>query len=149
MVVLSRPLLFLRYSASLCAICLHTTVFLIIIAIVHHQTRLFFGHEFFSRTNEVDGVFGVVPRGGLRNLERFQRLKFLSRSIRYYSNVSCAFNPAVYKILRSGDVETNPGYDSDCGSSNASTRPRRQLRTSKLKVFYTNARSIVKKIVKL
>ena len=42
MVVLSRPLLFLRCSVSLCAICLHTTVFPIIIAIVHHQTRIFF-----------------------------------------------------------------------------------------------------------
>ena len=110
--------------------------------------RIIFQPRVFFRTKEVDGVFGVVPRGSLRNLERFQRSKFLSRCIGYYSNASCAFSPAVYKILRSGDVEINPGYDSDCSSSNASTRPRRQLRTSKLKVFYTNARSIVNKIVK-
>ena len=70
--------------------------------------KITFWPRVFSRTNEVDGVFGIVPRGGLRNLERFQRSKFLSRRIRYYSNASCAFSPAVYKILSSGDVEINP-----------------------------------------
>ena len=47
MVMLSRPLLFLRYSVSLCAICLYTMVFPIIIAILHYQKRLLFGHEYF------------------------------------------------------------------------------------------------------
>ena len=47
-------------------------------------------------------------------------------------------------ILCSGDVETNPGYVPEC-----STRPQRQGHTSKLKVFYTNARSIVNKVAKL
>ena len=47
-------------------------------------------------------------------------------------------------ILCSGDVETNPGYVPEC-----STRPQRQGHTSKLKVFYTNARSIVNKVAKI
>ena len=128
------------------------------------------------------GVFGIVPCGGLRNLERFHRSKFLSRRIRYSSNASCAFSPAVYKILHSGDVEINPcwfvrveneEHDKNRTKQHGfirepllrehmvrsegsweletyfiyatiySTRPR----SSKLKVFYTNARSIVNKNV--
>ena len=95
-------------------------------------------------------MFAVVPpRGCVRNLKRLQRLKFLSRRIKYYSNVTCAFSPAVYKTLCSRDVETNPGYEPESGSCNASIRPQGQLHTSKLKVFYTNARSIVNKVAKL
>ena len=90
------------------------------------------------------GVLVVVPRGGFRKLGRLQRSKFLSKRIKYYSNAYCAFNPAVYRILCSGDVETNPGYVFEC-----LTRPQRQGQTSKLKVFYTNARSIVNKVAKL
>ena len=44
----------------------------------------------------------------------------------------------------SGDVEINPGYVFEC-----TIRPQRQDYTSKLKVFYTNARSIVNKVAKL
>ena len=40
--------------------------------------------------------------------------KVLSRRIKYYKNASCTFNPAVYKIRCSGDVETNPGYVPEC-----------------------------------
>ena len=89
-------------------------------------------------------VLAVIPRGGFRKLGRLQRSMFLSRRIKYYSNASCAFNPAVYKILRSGDVEINPGYVPEC-----TTRPQRQDHTSELKVFYTNARSTVNKVTKL
>lgn len=80
---------------------------------------------------------------------KFQRSKFLSRRIRYYSNATCEFSPAVYKILRSGDIELNPGYVPNGGSSISSMRPRRQLRTSNWKEFYANARSIVNKPAKL
>ena len=65
-------------------------------------------------------------------------------AFKYFSKASCAFNPAVYMILCSGDVETNPGYVPEC-----STRPQRQGHTSWLKEFYTNARSIVNKVAKL
>ena len=104
----------------------------------------------FFRTNDDVGVFAVIPRGRVRNLVRLRRSKFLSKRIKYYSNTTCEFSPAVYKILCSGDVETNPGYEPDSSSSNASTRPQRhEPHTSKLKVFYTNARSIVNKVAKL
>ena len=106
--------------------------------------EIVFRPQVFFRTNVDVGVLVVVPRGGFRKLGRLQRSKFLSRRIKYYSNASCAFNPAVYMILCSGDVETNPGYVPEC-----STRPQRQGHTSKLKVFYTNARSIVNKVAKL
>ena len=98
----------------------------------------------FFRTNVNVGVLAVVPCGCVRKHGRPQRSKFLSRHIKYYSNASCTFNPAVYKILCSSDVETNPGYVPEC-----STRPQRQGHTSKLKVFYTNAASIVNKVAKL
>ena len=61
------------------------------------------------------GVLIVVPRGGFQKLGRLQRSKFLSRRIKY-SNASCAFNPAVYMILCSGDVEINPGYVPECST---------------------------------
>ena len=67
------------------------------------QPRVFF------RTNVNVGVLVVIPRGGFQKLGRLHRSKFLSRRIKYYSNASCAFNPAVYMILCSCDVETNPG----------------------------------------
>lgn len=89
-------------------------------------------------------MLAVVPCGCVRKHGRPQRSKFLSRHIKYYSDASCTFNPAVYKILCSSDVETNPGYVPEC-----STRPQRQGHTSKLKVFYTNAASIVNKVAKL
>ena len=104
----------------------------------------FFRPRVFFRTYVDVGVFAVVPRGCVRKLGSLQRSKFLLRRISYYSNASCAFNPAVYKILCSGDVETNPGYVPEC-----TMRPQRQGHTSKLKVFYTNARSIVNKVAKL
>ena len=75
----------------------------------------------FFRTNVNVTVFAVIPRGGFRKLGRLQCSMFLSRRIKYYSNASCAFNPAVYKILHSGDIEINPGYVPEC-----TTRPQRQ-----------------------
>ena len=68
----------------------------------------------FFRTNVDVAVFAVIPCGGFRKLGRLQHSMFLSRRIKYYSNASCALNPAVYKILRSGDVEINPGYVPEC-----------------------------------
>ena len=98
---------------------------------------------FFSANVDV-GATAVATRANFRKFRSLQRSKFLSRRFKYYSNASCAFNPAVFRILHSGDVEINPGY-----APKGTTRPRRQNHTSKLKVFYTNARSIVNKVTKL
>ena len=87
--------------------------------------EIVFRPQVFFRTNVDVGVLVVVPRDGFRKLGRLQRSKFLSRRIKYYSKASCAFNPAVYMILCSGDVETNPNYVPQC-----STRPQRQGHTS-------------------
>ena len=82
--------------------------------------EIVFRPQVFSRTNVDVGVLIVVPRGGFRKLGRLQRSKFLSRRIKY-SNASCAFNPAVYMILCSGDVEINPGYVPECSTQTSKT----------------------------
>ena len=84
--------------------------------------EIVFRPQVFSRTNVDVGVLIVVPRGGFRKLGRLQRSKFLSRRIKY-SNASCAFNPAVFMILCSGDVEINPGYVPECSTQTSKTGP--------------------------
>ena len=104
------------------------------------------------RTYENDVVFTIEPRGGHAKLGKLRRLRYLSGRKRCYPNGICSFNLATYKILRSGDVETNPGYEtanSDRNSNRNNNSMAATNRASKLSVLYSNARSIVNKIAKL
>ena len=67
-------------------------------------------------------LFLVGPRGGhVVTQRRLQRVRLFSRRIRYLSNVTSTFNPSVYKLLLSGDIENNPGYESAENSSHSSS----------------------------
>lgn len=82
---------------------------------------IFLPRTLFS-TKEGQSILPVFPRGRHQNLGKFRRLRFLAGRISYYSNATCVFNVAEYRILRSGDVEINPGYENEL--SEASKQPR-------------------------
>ena len=70
----------------------------------------------------------------------------------YYPSGICSFNLATYKILHSGGVETNPGYETANSDRNSNRNNNSKVvtnRTSKLSVLYLNAWRIVNKIAKL
>ena len=66
------------------------------------------------------------PRGGHLVLEgQLRRIKHFSTRIRYHTNEISTFNPSAFKIIRSGDVETNPGDETvNNSSSNAGSSPK-------------------------
>ena len=61
------------------------------------------------------------PRGGHLVLEgQLRRIKYFCTRIRYHTNGISTFNPSAFKIIRSGDVETNLGDETvNISSSNA------------------------------
>ena len=71
-------------------------------------------------------IFRSGPRGGhLVLVGQLRRIKYFSTRIRYHTNGICTFNPSAFKIICSGDVETNPGYETaNILSSNAGSSPK-------------------------
>ena len=69
------------------------------------------------------------PRGGHLVLEgQLRRIKYFSTRIRYHTNGISTFNPSAFKIIRSGDVETNPGDETvNISSSDARSSPKNLL----------------------
>ena len=85
------------------------------------------------------------PRGGHLVLEgQLRRIKYFSTRIRYHTNGISTFNPSAFKIIRSGDVETNPGDETvNNSSSNAGSSPK------SLRCLLLNARSLRNKVLDL
>ena len=85
------------------------------------------------------------PRGGHLVLEgQLRRIKHFSTRIRYHTNEISTFNPSAFKIIRSGDVETNPGDETvNNSSSNAGSSPK------SLRCLLLNARSLRNKVLDL
>ena len=85
------------------------------------------------------------PRGRHLVLEgQLRRIKYFSTRIRYHTNGISTFNPSAFKIIRSGDVETNPGDEAvNISSSNAGSSPKN------LRCVLLNARSLRNKVLDL
>ena len=85
------------------------------------------------------------PRGGHLVLEgQLRRIKYFSTRIRYHTNWISTFNPSAFKIVRSDDVETNPGDEVvNISSSNAGSSPK------SLRYLLLNARSLRNKVLDL
>ena len=85
------------------------------------------------------------PRGGHLVLEgQLRRIKYFSSRIRYHTNWISTFNPSAFKIVRSDDVETNPGDEAvNISPSNAGSSPKN------LRCLLLNARSLRNKVLDL
>ena len=90
-------------------------------------------------------IFPSGPRGGhLVLVGQLRRIKYFSTRIRYHTNGICTFNPSAFKIICSGDVETNPGDETaNISSSNAGSSPKN------LRCLLLNARSLRNKVLDL
>ena len=85
--------------------------------------------------------FDFTPR-------RIQHKRFLKRMTKYYSNHDACFQLELY-VVSCGDVHPNPGPTRRNGNNDNNNNPplkSKEHRTTKLSVFYANARSIVNKI---
>ena len=110
------------------------------------NSKLEFASTIMLVTQSTRGIshFDFIPR-------RIQHKRFLKRTTKYYSNHDASYQLELY-VLSCGDVHPNPGptrRNVDNDNNNNPSLQSQEQRTTKLSVFYANARSIVNKIAKL